>query len=354
MSAYLVRRLLQALGVIFVTSIVLFGLLYIAPGGPLSEVLAAKTQTTTRTAPIKPEDIERLKKQYDLDLPMWQAYTRWAFGWPTLADREPRLGIIRGDLGRSWRLSENEPTGRIFMRVLPNTLLLMISATLLSLAVAIPVGVYSATKQYSKADYTVTSLTFFGIAMPAFWLGTMMILFFSFTLKDWGLPYLPPGSVTAERAYLVPWLGRIYPASPMDRLLHLILPTITLSLLYMATWSRFTRSSMLEVLRQDYVRTARAKGLSEKLVLRRHALRNALIPLITVITLQIPVLFGGAIITETIFNWRGMGRVFYDALIQADWPVALAFLIINSVLIIFANLLADVLYTIADPRIRLA
>jgi peptide/nickel transport system permease protein len=352
MTAYLIRRIIQAILVLLVASMTIFGMLYIAPGGPLSEIIATKKQDT-RFA-VRPEDIQRLKKQYDLDLPLWQAYTRWAIGLPALADREPRYGVIRGDFGRSWRVSENEPTVYIFRRVLGNTLLLMVSATLLSLVVAIPVGVYAAVKQYSKADYTLTSLTFFGVAMPAFWLGTMMILFFSFKFREWGLPYLPPGSVVALRSYSMPLLGTIQPETLLDRLLHLIMPTITLSLLYMATWSRFTRSSMLEVLRQDYVRTARAKGLTERLVLRRHALRNAIIPLVTVITLQIPTLFAGAVITETVFNWQGMGRLFYDSLTQADWPVAMTFLLLNCALIVGANLLADVLYTVLDPRIRYA
>ena len=140
----------------------------------------------------------------------------------------------------------------------------------------------------------------------------------------------------------------------MDQLLHLILPTITLSLLFMANWSRFTRTSLLEVLRQDYVRTARAKGLVERLVIARHALRNALIPLVTIVTLQIPFLFGGAVITETIFSWQGMGLVFVDSLVQSDWPVAMTYLLILSGLTVTSTLLADVLYTLIDPRIRVA
>lgn len=352
MTAYLFRRLLQAATVLVLASMTIFALLYIAPGGPLSTVIESKLENPR--FPVKPEDIERLKKQYDLDLPMWQAYTRWAFGVPVLADREVRRGIVRGDFGRSWRVSENEPTGRIILRVLPNTLLLMVAASLLSLVIALPIGIYSAVRQYSRADYVATTLTFFGTAMPAFWLGTMMILLFSFKFKDWGLPYLPPGSVTALREYTMPVIGTVRPESVIDRLLHLILPTVTLSLLYMASWSRFTRSSMLEVLQQDYIRTARAKGLREHLVVRRHALRNALIPLVTIVSLQIPALFGGAVITETIFNWHGMGLLFLNSLSQADWPLAMAYLIVQSVLLVFGNLVADVLYTFVDPRIRLA
>ena len=184
-------------------------------------------------------------------------------------------------------------------------------------------------------------------------LGSMLILIFSFKFKQWGLPYLPPGSAVAARDYAVPLLGVVDAGSWFDRGLRLIMPTITLSLLQMAAWSRFTRASMLEVLRQDYVRTARAKGLLEQLVIAKHALRNALIPLITIVTLALPGLYGGAIITETIFNYQGMGLLFIDSLFQSDWPVALAYLMVLSVLTVAANVLADVVYTVVDPRIRM-
>jgi len=350
MTPYLIRRVIQGILVLFASSIVIFGLLYLVPGGPMSEIMEQKRQSAR--FPVNPADIERLKKQFDLDLPLWQQYSRWMVGYPALDDREPRYGVLRGDFGESWKISEHEPAGSVLLRVLPNTLKLMITSTLLALAVAVPVGIYSAIHQYSKADYVVTTGTFFGIAMPSFWLGTMMILMFSFAFKDWGLPYLPAGSVTASKAYVVPWIGVVQPESAMDQFLHMILPVVTLSLLSMASWSRFTRSSMLEVLRQDYVRTARAKGLAERIVISRHALRNALIPLVTIVTLSIPALFGGAIITETIFNWRGMGLLFFNSLSQGDWPVALAFLMISAFLTVVANLINDILYTVVDPRIR--
>ncbi len=352
MTTFLIRRVAQGLLVMLLSSVAVFSLLYLAPGGPLSEIIASQRQSARY--PIQPEDIERLKKQYDLDLPLWQAYTRWAFGWPNLPDREQRLGVIRGDFGESWRLSEHEPTMRVILRALPNTVRLTLTATLLSLLVGVPVGMYSAMHQYSKTDYLVTAGTFFGNAMPVFWLGSMLILLFSFSFKAWGLPYLPAGSVSAVRQYTVPFVGVVRPESYQDYALHLILPTLTLSLLFMANWSRFTRTSMLEVLRQDYVRTARAKGLIERLVIARHALRNALIPLVTIVTLQMPVLFGGAVITETIFSWQGMGLVFVESLVQSDWPVAMTYLLILSALTVASTLLADVLYTLVDPRIRVA
>jgi peptide/nickel transport system permease protein len=228
----------------------------------------------------------------------------------------------------------------------------MMSATVFSLLIAIPIGIYSAVNQYSKLDYAVTTGAFFGTAMPVFWLGSMLILLFAFRFKDWGLPFLPSGGVLGSRDYTLPLFGRIDAGSGVDRFIRLIMPTMTLSLLSLATWSRFTRASMLEVLRQDYVRTARAKGLVERMVIFKHTLRNALIPLVTIITLQIPGLFGGAILTETTFNYRGMGLLLIESLFQSDWPVALAYLMLQSILIIGANLLADVLYTVVDPRIR--
>ncbi len=352
MTTFLIRRGLQSVLVLFLSSLVVFLLLYLAPGGPLSEILETKRQSSR--FPVDPRDIERLKKQYDLDLPIWQSYTRWAIGWPELADREPRYGVIRGDFGESWRISEHEPTMRVVIRALPNTLKLTISSVLLSLIIGVPVGIYSAVHQHSKADYLVTTGTFFGIAMPVFWLGSMLILLFSFKFKEWGLPHLPPGSVSAVRDYTMPLLGRIEAGSLVDQMLRLIMPTLTLSLLFMAGWSRFARSSMLEVLRQDYVRTARAKGLVERVVVAKHALRNALIPLVTIVTLQLPFLFGGAVITETVFNWQGMGLLFIESLFQSDWPVAMTYLLILAVLTVASNLLADILYTLVDPRIRVS
>ncbi len=350
MQNFLIRRAVQSVIVLILSSMVVFSLLYLAPGGPLSEIILSKRQSAR--FPIRQEDIDRLMKQYDLDLPLWQSYTRWAIGWPNYPDRPPRYGVIRGDFGESWRISEHEPTMRVILRVLPNTLKLTVASVLLSLLVGIPVGIYSAVHQYSKVDYLVTTGTFFGTAMPVFWLGTMLILVFAFKFKEWGLPFLPPGSVTFARDTTIPLLGRIEHGSVLDQLLHLFLPTLTLSLLFMAGWSRFTRASMLEVLRQDYVRTARAKGLIERVVIARHALRNALIPLVTIVTLQLPFLFGGAVITETIFNWQGMGLVFVDSLFQSDWPVAMTYLLILAALTVASNLLADILYTVVDPRIR--
>lgn len=264
-------------------------------------------------------------------------------------------GILRLDWGFSWKLAQGQSVLDIIQSRLGNTLLLMTTATVVSLVVAIPIGIYSAVNQYSRLDYFFTTFSFFGSAMPVFWFGLMMILLFAHNFKNWGLPYMPTGGVASVRT---PNPGSILsllnaePGGLVDRLVHIVMPAAVLSLLYMAGWSRFTRTSMLEVLRQDYVRTARAKGLTERVVIAKHALRNALIPLITIVVFQIPSIFGGAILTETIFSYPGIGRLYFDALGVSDWPIVMVLLFITAILVVLATLIRDVLYTIVDPRIR--
>jgi len=269
---------------------------------------------------------------------------------------DARRGVLRFDWGTSWKLATGQPVSMLIVSRLSNTILLMSLSTIISLLIAVPVGIASAVKQYSVLDYAVTTFSFFGSAMPVFWFGLMMILIFSYKFQDWGLPSMPAGGVTmlrrAPRGQLLSLLNA-RPGGLLDRGVHLVMPAIVLSLFYMAGWSRFTRSSMLEVLRQDYIRTARAKGLQERLVLGKHALRNAVIPLITIIVFQLPSIFGGATITETVFSYHGIGRLYYDALIQSDWPVVMIILLITAILVVAATLLGDVLYTLVDPRIRL-
>ncbi len=264
-------------------------------------------------------------------------------------------GVLRLDFGKSWSVAAGQSIAGIIESRLQNTIKLIATSTFLSLLVAIPVGIFSAVKQYSKLDYAVTTFTFFGTAMPVFWLGLMLILIFSIKFREWGIPYLPAGGVASVRTPAAGSLLRtlnIQPKSFVDQVVHMILPTITLSLLQMAGWSRYMRASMLEVLRQDYVRTARAKGLAERLVIVKHAMRNALIPIVTIVVFTIPALFGGATITETIFSWQGMGRLYFDALGKDDWPLVMVVLFINSVLTVIATLVGDILYTVVDPRIR--
>jgi peptide/nickel transport system permease protein len=231
----------------------------------------------------------------------------------------------------------------------------MSTAILLSLIVGIPIGIYSAVHQYSKTDYVATTFAFFGSAMPIFWFGLMLILIFTYQFKLWGLPFMPSTGVVSVReappgSFLD--LINVTPGSLVDRGVHLILPAIMLALLYMAGWSRYSRSSMLEVLRQDYVRTARAKGLFERVVVIKHALRNALIPVVSILVFDIAAIFSGAILTETIFSYPGMGRLYFDALAASDWPIVMAYLFIVAVLVVIATLVRDIVYTIIDPRIR--
>jgi peptide/nickel transport system permease protein len=230
-----------------------------------------------------------------------------------------------------------------------NTLLLTSTALLLSLLLAFPIGIISAVRQYSKLDYAVTAFSFVGLSMPTFWLGLMLIIFLAVLPKQWHfqngwnwLPYLPPGSVTD--------VGREQDIA--NRLYHLVLPVAVLSFVNIAQFSRFVRGSMLDVLRQDYVRTAWAKGLGQRAVILRHALRNALIPVITIVALSLPTLVSGAIATETVFAYAGMGQLFFTSVQQLDVPLIMGFLLIVTATIVVSNLIADVLYALADPRIH--
>lgn len=348
MTNYLIRRLLTMLVVVVVSSFLIYSLLNLAPGGPLWEYTQAGS---SRESQVTGEDLARITKMLGLDKPLHIRYIIWLFGddW---YDGGTRKGIVRGDWGESWKVAQGVQVFELFKSRIGNTLLLSSAAILLALLIAVPIGIIAAVKQYSRLDYIVTTFSFVGVAMPVFWFGLMLILVFSLLFKElhdmnaalsW-LPYLPPGGT---ESLFGPDAGGF-----VDRLQHLMMPCIVLSLLYLASWSRYMRSSMLEVLKQDYVRTARAKGVIERFVIGKHALRNALIPLITVVVLQIPSLFGGAVITETIFAWNGMGRLYFNALTRGDYPVLMSFLLITSILVVFANLLADFLYTVVDPRIR--
>jgi peptide/nickel transport system permease protein len=340
MINYLIRRVIQMTLVVVVSSFLIYMLLNLAPGGPLWEYtqLGANRETA-----LTPEDYQRLTKMLGLDKPLHIRYLIWIFGddW---YDGGTRKGIIRGDWGESWKVAQGVSVIDLFATRIGNTILLSGTALLISLLFAIPIGIIAAVKQYSKLDYLLTTFSFFGVAMPVFWFGLMMILIFSLQFKAWGLPNLPPGG---NESLFGPDKGSFF-----DVVQHLAMPAIVLSLFQMASWSRYMRSSMLEVLRQDYVRTARAKGVRERLVITKHALRNALIPIITIVVLSLPSLFNGAVITETIFAWNGMGRLYINALTRGDYPVLMMFLLISAILVVVANLLADVLYTVVDPRIR--
>lgn len=357
MTNYLIRRGITMFLVLFLSTIAIFYILNAAPGGPLDSL---RMQNASRHNRVSAYDYERLVNLLGLDKPAHLRYLVWLAGddwievlptWFTGTDNqgEPfkngtRTGILRGDWGDSWAVSRGNPVLKVVKMRLGNTVILMGLSTVLSLLVAVPIGVFSAVKQYSTLDYAVTSFSFIGISMPVFWMGLMMIILFSLKFKEWGLPYLPSGGVVSFRGEIA---GTLW-----DRARHLLMPTIVLSLLYMAGWSRFMRTSMLDVLHQDYVRTARAKGLIERVVIAKHAFRNALIPLITIVALQLSALFGGAVITEQVFAYTGMGHLYFEALGRSDWPIVMGYLLILAVIVVVSNLIADIAYVIVDPRIK--
>jgi peptide/nickel transport system permease protein len=393
---YLIRRLFVILAMALIVSFVSFVLLSIAPGGPLQEIFAMQSLSTR----LDPDLIERTMKRYDLDLYLIPRYLRWLTGHPRgpleingqsyfgdlqvgclkegrarlvypdgrvveidcekpvflrdLVGRPVSNGILALDFGKSTQILREQPVMRLFESRLGNTLLLMGISTFLSIAIAVPLGILSAVKQYSRFDYIFTTLAFIGSGMPTLFMGIIGILVFAILFKELGLPYLPAGTAISARDTVVPLFGTIKAGSFVDRLWHLVLPVAVLTIFNLASWSRFIRSSMLEVLRQDYVRTARAKGLVERLVIVKHAMRNALIPFVTLLAGVLPALFGGAIITESVFNYPGMGRLFIAALTAGDYNVAIAFILISTFLVLIGYLMSDVLYTVVDPRIRLS
>ena len=326
-------------------SVLLFALVNLAPGGPLSG------QGQSRH--IDPAKVELLKRQFGLDKPLPTQYLIWLVGndWlridkngdGVLDSFGTRQGILRGDFGFSFRT--RQPVLKEIGQRFPNTIYLTTITMLAAVLVAIPIGIISAIRQYSTFDITVTTFSFAGQAIPEFWLGLILILIFYAWLKNpfTGEPLLPPGGMVSTNSTGFD-LG--------DRVIHLILPVLTGALGWVAWYSRFLRSSMLEVIHQDYIRTARAKGLTNWKVLYKHALRNALVPLVTLLALDLPYIFGGAIFVEILFSWPGMGRLYYQAALDRDYPILLAVLIIGASFIILSNLLADIVYAYLDPRIR--
>ncbi len=393
MTNYLIRRAFQMILVVIMATIAIYLMLNAVPGGPLSGInLGADARSR-----LSEQDIARIEATLGLNKPVFLAYLTWLLGedwvdevgdavgnpdlknnlfetgtWRdyqspqcqdaggTNANADPARtapcgkGVLRWDWGQSWRLARGQTVTSVIASRLINTLVLMTTVTVISLVIAIPIGIISAVKQYSRLDYAVTTFSFFGIAMPVFWFGLLVIIIFGLQFQEWGLPYFPTGDVFTQRVLpgSIQDVLNIEPYTIADRAIHLFLPVMVLTLLYLAGWSRYMRSSMLEVLRQDYVRTARSKGLRERAVIMRHAFRNALIPIITIVVFQIPGIFGGAIVTETIFNYPGMGRLYIEALGRDDWPIVMALLFITAILVVIATLIGDILYTIVDPRIR--
>ena len=342
MVNYIIRRLLQAIPQLFVISIILF-LLMQAFGDPIAS-LGVRT-------PPRPEDRVRLRRQLGLDQPVYIQYLVWLVGndWMKIdmdgdgVTETPgkRLGVLRGDLGNS--LISRKPVTRLITERLPNTLLLMVTVEVVIIIVSLTLGSYSALRQYSLFDNIVTGLSFVGFSMPIFLIALLLMYLFSVNFKAWGLPYLPTIGM------FDPLVGR----TPGQIALHMILPVLSLSIISIAGYSRYVRSSVLEVLGQDYIRTARAKGLREMVVVKRHALRNATLPFVTLIGLDIPFLFAGAVVTESIFAWPGTGRLFVDHTALSDFPVLMGILMMTAVAVVFFQLLTDIAYSFLDPRIRI-
>ena len=324
MGRFLIRRTLQSIPVFIAITIISFALIHAVPGGP--------TARLELDADIKPEDVARIKANMGLDKPVWQQYLIWVGVMPN--NQGEFGGLLQGDLGISY-IDQTSVTKNILDR-LPNTLLLSITSLVISFGLALPVGVLSAVKQYSAFDNVSTVLSTAGVSIPSFWFGLIAILFFSVELR-----WLPSGGMYT--------LGG--EKSLADLLKHLIMPASILSILSIAGWNRYIRASMLEVIRQDYVRTARAKGLVERVVILGHALRNALIPVATLLGLSLPGLVSGSLITETIFGWPGMGRLTFHAATKRDYPIIMGALVMSTVLVILGNLLADAAYGFLDPRI---
>ncbi|MBI4631722.1 MAG: ABC transporter permease [Chloroflexi bacterium] len=342
MFNYLVRRFVQMVIVLFFSAIASYTLMSLAPGGPLSFLAQAQIQ-------INQEEIARIRAFFELDLNLPVRFSRWLIGLPRgpieiggqsffgdlivgcrmpieqtvrdvntgkmwtevigcvpgqdvtlndLKDRRTSNGVAFGDFGTSWVLLRDRPVSLLIESRLPYTLQLMITSLTLAILIGVPIGAYSAVRQYSKFDYFVTVLAFFGSSMPTFFFALLMILVFSLIFKDLGWFWLPTGNAESARDFFIPLLGNVTAGSLLDKVLHMIMPMSVLIMVNVAGWVRFIRGSMLEVLRQDYVRTARAKGLEERVVIIKHALRNALIPFVTLVVFSLPAAFGGAIITE--------------------------------------------------------
>lgn len=321
MTAYILRRLLQMIPLILGVTFLTFALINLIPGSPV--------QRLRDNPKIRPEAAIELEKQLGLDKPWPVRYVSW------LGD------LVQGDLGVS--MYNRLPVADRIFAVLPNTLLLAVVSLTLALLVAVPIGVYSAVKHGTLFDRSASVGAVAMYAMPDFWLALLLVILFALKFNEWGFPALPVGGMTNPRGG----------GDLLDRVQHLILPVLSLSLVQIGSWSAFFRSSMLETLSQEYIRTARGKGLPNRSIMYVHAFKNAFLPLITIVGLALPGLFGGAFIIETIFAWPGMGRLTIEAVGRRDYTMIMATTLMFSVLTMVSNLIADVLYATLDPRIRL-
>jgi peptide/nickel transport system permease protein len=314
MARYLATRLTSLVPILFGTSVVAFLLIRLVPGDPAVALLGLEADARSLAA---------LRQQLALDQPIVVQYATW-------------LGhILTGDFGRS--IQGGRAVFPLLIGALAPTTLLSAAALVISLVIAIPAGIVAAVSRNSGADYTASLLALCGLSLPSFWLGILLILAFSI--------YLP---LFPASGYVSPWVD------PVAHLRHLVLPALTLGAALAAATMRMTRAAMLEVLRADYVRTARAKGLSRRRVIWVHALRNARIPIVTLLGIQLGQLLGGVVITETVFSWPGIGKLTVDAIFARDYPVVQGAVLLTATLFVLINLLTDLVYTVLDPRVRLS
>lgn len=341
MLRYIVRRLLQGIPLLFIISVVLF-LLMMNMGDPIA-TMGGRSVT-------RPSDRARLTRQLGLDQPIYMQYIYWLVGndWARFdlngdgVAEAPgtRMGVLRGDFGTS--LVNRKPVLDVIGERLPNTLLLMVASEAIIILGALLIGIYSALRQYSLMDHVVTALSFIGYSMPVFFIALLSMYVFAVLFKRWGLPYLPTVGM------FDPQVGK----TTGQVALHMILPVLSISIVSLAAYSRYIRSTMLEVLSQDYIRTAKSKGLDRRDIVFIHALKNASLPIVTVVGLDLPLLLGGAVVTERIFAWPGMGRLFLDHVSRSDLPVVMGILMLVAVAVVVFQIITDIAYAWLDPRIR--
>jgi peptide/nickel transport system permease protein len=325
MLAYLVRRLLGAIPLLLGILTLIFFVLQLAPGDPIAKFANPN---------VSPEVLEQMRRNFGLDRPLHEQYGKWLWSFVT------------GDFGYSF--GQMRPINEILPGILWNTMQLTLISLVVIFVVGMLIGIVQAVRQYSIADNVLTFLALFFYSMPSFWFALMLILIFSLRAgqEGWALSFPASGMTSIDYEYLTG------PEKFRDRVMHLILPAIALGIGSAAGVARYMRGAMLEVIHQDFIRTARAKGLSERTVVFKHALRNALIPIITLLGLYLPFLLSGAVLVETIFAWPGMGRAIVDAILARDYPMVMATSFVIASMVVLGNLLSDVLYAVVDPRIR--
>jgi peptide/nickel transport system permease protein len=323
--SYLLRRILGAIPLLLGILTLIFFIIHMAPGDPTARYFNPN---------VSPEVIAQMRRNLGLDQPLHIQYFRWL------------SSFVRGEFGYSF--GQMRPIAEILPSVLWNTLQLTLVSLVMIFAVGMLLGIVQAVRQYSATDNALTFFALFFYSMPSFWLALMLILIFSLKASQWGWPLVLPASQMTSVGYEFMSAGE----QAIDRLQHLLLPSIALGIGGAAGIARYMRGSMLEVIHQDYIRTARAKGLSERAVVFKHALRNALIPIVTLLGLYLPYLLSGAVFVETIFAWPGMGRLIVDSIFQRDYPLVVATSFVVSAMVVAGNLAADILYAVVDPRIR--